>query len=112
MTVYESCLKVLDAREERSEQVLTEALTATHEAEQAIFLIFKRTEKAKDQDKAKAKAKTEFLDGAWDATGPLLDVRKALTRINVIKRTSFTLDGYTLVDGILLAVLTLLALTD
>ena len=102
-TVYLNCLKFLQAKEQDSEQALTHTMEEICRAEMNMFEIFQTVDK---------KGKIEFLDGAWDVVGPLFDVRKLLARANVIRRTWFCLDGYALVDGMLLAVLVLLALTD
>ena len=98
-SILEHLLRVLDVGESEveSKSVFDEAMRAIQEAELGICEIFK-TEKG-------------YSDGAWDAVGPLLEVRQALGRIYVIKQTSFTLDGYSLSDGMLLAILVLLALS-
>ena len=86
-----------------SEQVLTEALTKIEQAELQICQVFRCN---------KDNGKSEYLDGAWEITGPLLEVRKALGRANVIKRTFFVVDGYSLMEGTLSVILSLLAMTE
>ncbi len=99
-SVLEHSLKVLQVgdSEQEAERVYVEALKGIQAAEQGIFRVFKSGK--------------GYLDGAWDAVGPLVEVRQAVSRVYVIKQTSFTLDGYSLCDGMLLAILVLLTLSD
>ena len=54
----------------------------------------------------------KISDVGWDLFGVVGDLRRKLGRARSIKQTSYTLDGYTLMDAVLLAVCTLLTLAD
>jgi hypothetical protein len=54
----------------------------------------------------------KVLDTAWELAGPVADVRRALVRMRRIKGARFTVDGYSLMEGILLAVFVLLTLSN
>ena len=54
----------------------------------------------------------KICDTAWEVVGQVSDLRRALVRARQIKQENFNLDGYTLMDAIVLAVCVLLTLTD
>jgi hypothetical protein len=53
-----------------------------------------------------------YRDTAWDTVGPLSTMRKILARVHVIKQTSFSSEGYALMDSMLVAIFALLTVTQ
>ena len=79
---------------------------ALDDASFKIFEIFSYKDTSKDP------ARLKITDAAWDSFGMVGNLRRLLGRARVIKQTSFTLDGYTLMDAVLLAVCVLLTLAE
>jgi hypothetical protein len=105
--LLKAALRVLDVQHTAEDN--DEYIEAMNDAGSASFGFFTAYVSKSTEPGRKTR---KICDASWEIMGAVSDLRRALMRARQIKQESFILDGYTLMDCIVLVVYILLTLAD